>query len=213
MRYIYLDESGDLGFDFGKHETTRYFVITFLLVDKKRPIEKIIKNIFSGFTKAEVKRHNGILHAYKETPTTIKRVLAKLVERDIKVLSIFLNKENVYTRLQDMKHVLYNYVTNILLDRICRKNIIPTDEPIILVASKRETNKFLNDNFTDYLASQLKQAHGLELKIEIKTPFENKCLQAVDIICWAIFKKQERGDATYYDIIKPKIFEESLLFP
>jgi hypothetical protein len=31
--FIYLDESGDLGFDFTKSKTTRHFVITLLVCD------------------------------------------------------------------------------------------------------------------------------------------------------------------------------------
>ena len=31
VAYIFLDESGDLGFDFEKKRTTKYFVVTFYL--------------------------------------------------------------------------------------------------------------------------------------------------------------------------------------
>ncbi len=33
MPYIFMDESGDLGFDFDKSGTTNYFVITLLFAD------------------------------------------------------------------------------------------------------------------------------------------------------------------------------------
>jgi hypothetical protein len=56
MAYIFLDESGDLGFDFSKKKTSQYFVVTFLFVHKKRPVEKVIKNIFAGFSKREIKK-------------------------------------------------------------------------------------------------------------------------------------------------------------
>ncbi len=35
----------------------------------------------------------------------------------------------------------------------------------------------------------------------------------VDFVSWAIFRKYERGDYEYYEIIKDKIIEEKLLFP
>ena len=124
-----------------------------------------------------------------------------------------MNKKKVYTRLQDEKHVLYNYVANILLDRIYTKKMIPLDNPVILVASRRETNKFLNQNFRDYLHHQSKSNYNIQLNIEIKTPNEEKCLQVVDFACWAIFRKIEHRDESYYNIIKSKIIEESGLFP
>lgn len=55
--------------------------------------------------------------------------------------------------------------------------------------------------------------HALRLHIEIKTPHEEKALQAVDFVSWAIFRKYEYGDESYYQTIKGKITEENPLFP
>jgi dipeptidyl aminopeptidase/acylaminoacyl peptidase len=213
MSFIYFDESGDLGFDFTKPKTSKYFVVTFLFTNDKKPIEKIIKKIFAGFTPTQVKAHHGVLHSVKESPRTRQKLLNLLAQHDISILTVYLNKKRVYTKLADEKHVLYNFVTNILLDRIMTKKLIPTDEPITLVASRRETNKFLNDNFKTYLEGQMKNNHALDLKVEIKTPSQEKCLQAVDFASWAVFRKREYDDETYYNIIKGKIIEESPLFP
>lgn len=213
MAYIYLDESGDLGFDFKKKKTSKYFVIACLFVTEKRPIEKIIKKIFSKFSKKEIRIHGGVIHAYKEKPSTKKKILTLLSKKNISIISIYLNKSKVYTKLKDEKHVLYNYVTNILLDRICTKKLIPTNEEIKLIASRRETNKFLNENFCGYLESQVSEKHKLDIKIEIKSPQQEKCLQVVDCVCWAIFRKREHEDGSFYEIIKEKITEESPLFP
>ena len=124
-----------------------------------------------------------------------------------------LNKKKVYTQLQNEKSVLYNYVANILLDRIYAKKLISTVQPIELIASKRETNKFLNENFKNYLCQQVKNRHQLNIKVTIKSPSEEKSLQAVDFICWSIFRKYEHKDDSYYKLIKAKIVEENPLFP
>lgn len=213
MAYIFLDESGDLGFDFSKKKTSKYFVITCLFVDDKRPVEKVVKKIFRGFSKVEIKNHHGTLHSYKEKPATRQKLLSALNDKDISILSIYLNKAKVYTKLQDEKHVLYNYVTNILLDRICTKKLIPISDLIILIASRRETNKFLNENFCNYLTNQISGNHKLKISIEIKTPQQEKCLQVVDVICWSLFRKREHNDESYANFIRGKIVEESPLFP
>ena len=63
MPYIFFDESGDLGFDFTKKRTSRYFVVTFLLATEKRPIERSVKKTFTSLSTRETKGHPGILHA------------------------------------------------------------------------------------------------------------------------------------------------------
>ena len=166
MSYIFLDESGNLGFDFSKKKTTNYFVITFLFVKSKSSIESIIKKVFRTLPKKGLKSHSGVLHAFKEKPKTRIKLLSLLNEKDISIIAIFLNKRKVYTKLHDEKHVLYNYVANILLDRVYTKKLIPLDQPIHLVASKRETNKFLNQNFKYYLKTQVENKHNVDLIIK-----------------------------------------------
>ena len=153
------------------------------------------------------------MHAYSEKPVTRQRLLKCLSQKDCAILTVYLNKRKVYTKLQEEKAVLYNYVTNILLDRIFTRKLVPIDQEIVFVASKRETNAFLNENFKSYLKDQALNAHKVRLHIEVKTPAEEKVLQAADFVSWAIFRKHEYRDETYYDMIKTKIVEENSLFP
>lgn len=210
-QYTFLDESGDLGFN-PKKKNSKYFVITILFASDKTPLEKIVKNIHRNLRKKVKRLSGGILHCYKEKPITRKRLLRSLSEKNCSVMTIYLNKTKVYTHLKDEKHVLYNYVVNILLDRIMNRKLLDTKLPIILVAAKRETNKFLNDNFKNYLQRQLENKHRLLFKIEIKGPNEEKSLQAVDFVSWSIFRKYEHSDDYYYNLIKKRIVEERGLF-
>jgi len=212
VAYIFLDESGDLGFDFRKKKTSKFFIVTCLFTGNKRPIEKIVKKTHSELKK-KYKRRFGILHAVKEKPITRQRLLKRLNEKDCTVMTIYLNKKKVYTKLRDEKPVLYNYVTNILLDRIYTKKIIHIKDRVELIASRRETNKFLNENFKNYLNRQVENRHKTDIKISIRTPSDEKVLQAVDFVSWAIFRKYEYGDDSYYNLIKNKIVEENPLFP
>lgn len=210
MAFIFLDESGDLGFKSKK--SSKYFIITCLFSENKRQIEKIVKKTHSELNK-KLKKKTGILHSSKEKSVTRKRLLRRLVKTDCLIMTIYLDKEKVYTKLHNEKQVLYNFVVNILLDRIYSKKIIPTKDKIYLIASKRETNKFLNNNFKNYLNSQVRNRHKSDLSVLIKTPYEEKALQAVDFVSWSVFRKYENGDNTYYVIIKERVIEESPLFP
>jgi hypothetical protein len=208
-----MDESGDLGFDFKKKKTSRYFVVTFIFTEDKTSLDKIIKKIFAGFSKKEVKNHAGELHAYKELVKTRKKVLNMFHDKKAAhILLIYVDKKKVYAKLKDQKHILYNYITNILLDRICTKKLIPLNKKIKIIASRRETNKFLNANFSSYIKDQTQNKHKLDLEIDIAPPAKEKGLQIADMISWSVFRKYEHEDDTYYNIIKDEIVEENPLF-
>lgn len=209
---VYMDESGDLGFDFTKSKTSRFFVVSFIFTSQPKQIDKIIKKIFSGFTRVEVKNHHGILHCYKERPTTRLRLLNALVKTDSTILTLKMDKSKVYTRLHDEKHVLYNYIVNILLDRMISKKLVPIDQPIRFVASKRETSRFLNENFINYIQSQTTSNHKLDITTEIVKPSQEKGLQAVDFVAWSFFRKYEHQDSSYADVLQSITVQEGKLF-
>mgnify|MGYP001566084778 CR=1 FL=1 len=211
MSYIFLDESGDLGFDSSKNNS-KYFVITALFISDKKPLERLVKKIHSGLRKKIKAIGGGVLHSVKEKPVTRKRLLIKLMNLSLNIMTIYIDKSRVYTDLENEKHILYNYITNILVDRIFSKKLVDKNKNIILVASKRETNKFLNLNFEDYIRSVIKNNHKLDIDVQIKTPSEEKSLQAVDFISWSIFRKYESSDLEYYKIIKKLIVEENELY-
>ena len=62
------------------------------------------------------------------------------------------------------------------------------------MASKQETNRFLNENFAAYLKKQTKDNHKLDIHIDIKTPAQEKGLQVVDCVVWSFFRKYEHDD-------------------
>jgi hypothetical protein len=211
MSYIFIDESGDLGFKNSKFNS-KYFIITALFVSEKKPLEKLVKKIHSTLRKKVRSIGGGVLHSVKEKSATRKRLLKLLLQIKLSIMIIYVDKSKIYTNLQNEKHILYNYITNILIDRIFTKKLIDKDKNVILIASKRETNKYLNINFKDYLKNVIKNNHKLDIEVLIKTPAEEKSLQVVDFISWSVFRKYESGDSEYYKIIKDLIVEENRLY-
>ena len=92
------------------------------------------------------------------------------------------------------------------------KKIVNQSDRVVFVASKRETNKFLNENFSMYINRSIKTKHDVSLDVQIKTPAEDKCLQVVDICSWSFFRKYEHKDSTCYSIYKNLVIEENSLF-
>jgi hypothetical protein len=141
-------------------------------------------------------------------------VLKSLSElEDLQVLSIILNKEKVYVDLQNQKNYLYNYVANILLDRLHTKGVLSADEHLDICFDRKDTKKNLRKNFVNYLQGNLVHKRNGNINITLCASHQEKALQAVDFVSWAIFRKYERGDYEYYEIIKNKIVEENPLFP
>jgi len=209
MAYIFLDESGDLGFG---QRSSKWFILTIVFTKNHRRIEKCAKKVHKGLKK-KYKRIKE-LHAYHSDAITKKRILRLLSEtEDLKILCIILNKKKVHVDLKKQKHYLYNYTANILLDRLHNKNILDVKDRIQIFIDQRDTNKFLRKNFEEYLKSNLTKRGNSIFEIKIKPSHTEKCLQAVDFISWAIFRKYEMNDYEYYEIIKNKIIEENLLFP
>lgn len=204
-----MDESGDLGF---KPTSSKWFLFTIVFTNDHRKIEKCVKKTRQSLIKKYKKVSE--LHAYHTQANVKKRFLRLIAEiEDVKILCVILNKKKVYVDLQNQKNYLYNYTANILLDRLHRKKLIKTAETVELYIDQRDTNKFIRDNFEKYLKDNLPKKTKNNINIKIKPSHTEKCLQAVDFISWAIFRKYEQNDLEYYDIIKSKIIEENLLFP
>jgi hypothetical protein len=201
-----------LGFNLNKSGTSENFIITFFVIKNKKPFDNIVKKTLAKMNKVERKSLQGVLHSYKLLPRRRKKILKSILEYDFKLMVIRLNKSKVYTHLHNEKQVVYNYITNILLNRILDKKLIDTDQKVNLIASRRETNKFLNSNFKNYLKNKTQKNHSVDIDINIALSNKEKCLQIVDLISWSYFRHVEHKDSSYYNIIKETMMEEVVLF-
>lgn len=170
MAYIFMDESWDLWFD--KQWSSKYFVVTFLFQNDQKTSDSVIKNLFHRLKGKKVKIRSWVFHCCKESEENIQKALTLIKDKKLSCMALILNKEKVYTRLQNEKHILYNWVVNLLIGVLVTKNILPQDEKIFFIASRRETNKTLNENFISYLSSQNKDK--LDIEFIIKTPYQDK---------------------------------------
>lgn len=209
MAFIFLDESGDLGF---KDNSSKWFLFTIAMTTEAKALERITKRIWRNLRKKHKKL--GELHAYHADDITRRRMLKNISEvKNLKILTVILNKQKVYVDLQNQKNYLYNYTANILLERLHKSGAVEDNDPIHLYVDSRDTKKTLRENFINYLTDSMKKRRDCRFEIKLHASHENKSLQAVDFISWAIFRKYEKGDFEFYEIIKDKIIEERPLFP
>lgn len=216
--FIYLDESGDLGFDFTKTKTSQYFVITILVCHQKHVVDGIatavkrtLKNKLNH--KKQNKRAISELKG-SETTLTIKEYFSRhLPEDGWDVYSVTLNKSRVEPHLQtkDGKKKLYNYLAHFIIEKIAFADNLPW---VNLIVDRCKNNEEIKD-FNSYVANQLDALLPLNCKLTIDhlASHENAGLQAVDLFCWGIARKDGLKDEDWYNCYKDKIRFSTIYLP
>ena len=206
MAYIYMDESGDLGFN-DYELNSKFFIITFLIANNEKEISNVMKNLYKWMEGKKVRRKkSAFFHANQEWKASVKRALDLASRRDIKVVSLVLQKDIISRKDKENIHSLYNKAVWYLLEQCERRNYLTYKDKHYFIASRKETKRQLNENFISYLASS--HSDLLDIDIIIDNPSQVKWLELVDPISFAIYQKYEYWDLELYSVIKNKIILE-----
>lgn len=214
--YIYLDESGDLGFDFDRG-ASRYFVITLLACHSQAAQQSISKAVIRTLRRInKPKQKNRIVLELKGTNTELKHkkyFFKKIDTSEWSLYTIALNKGRVYgcLRTPQSREKLYNYLSRLLIDKVLKNNITAN---VRVFVDRSKPRKEIRD-FNAYLASQIKGAlpSNTGFKIDHLLSHHNPCLQAVDMFSWGIYRKFEYGDDEWYRIFQHTIRFSTVYLP
>lgn len=216
MWFLYLDESGDLGFDFVNKRPSNYFTITILAVSGLSRNRAIIKAATKTLKRKLNHRRSRkrIVQELKATRTTldIKKYLYKQLENvNFGIYSVTLNKRRVYQTLAEKKSHVYNYISRLVLDEIPFKS---ASGRVYLIIDKSKSLSEVKE-FNKYIIKQLegKLDPSVPLDINHFQSRENKGIQVADMFCWGFFRKYERRDLSWYNVFKDKIIYETLYLP
>jgi len=195
MKYkqMYIDESGDLGFN---KKSSRFIVISALIIDDVLYLDRIIKNMRRNKFKKELKRMNE-LKAYKLHDVIRFYMLKKLNSvPGAKVFHMILEKKKVSSNyLKENKHKLYNFVAGKLA-----KNILMNEVNVEIKIDKSKGNVLLQKDFNDYFVKLLKEdCKSVKCKIEHSYSHSWSGLQFADLIAWCCFQKFEKNDESYLE--------------
>jgi len=204
--YIYLDESGDLGFHQG---SSKYFTIA--LVVMRDPIH---------FTRAvrEVKIKYNIPREVELKGSTTRKIIKKdLLSRfarlDMEIHAITVKKENVEPKLRRDSNILYNYMVGLLLvERILSEDAgtrvcIDVDRRVISITSGFKFNEYLK-----YKIWYEGQRQDIDLEINHLDSHGSYAIQGIDVICNCIFRRYNSNDYELFNIIRGKVRNDRRLF-
>ena len=154
MAYIYMDESGDLTFN--SNYWSNFFVITFLITQKDKDMKVVMKNLHKWMKGKWLKMKWTFFHTTKEETNTVKRILDLVSRRDIKIVSMILDKNLIPYELTTDSHKLYNSITWKLLKQCEKRGFLRWWTKHYFIASRKETNQFLKQNLWRELLTSAK---------------------------------------------------------
>ncbi len=216
--FIYLDESGDLGFDFNKKKTTKKFVITLLVCNSdavRKEFSKAVRRTLKNKLSRSKSKSRRVMEL-KGTNTTLKikqYFLRNVKSDDWAIYALALNKSRVQPQLRTKtgKKKLYNFLSRFLLEKLPLSSIEQNVEMVV----DRSKNKEETRDFNQYLFNQVEALLPLNTAFDFSHPSsqESAELQAADLFCWGIFRKYERDDKAWYDMFSNKIRYETEYLP
>ena len=214
---IFQDESGCLGF---RPSSSKYFIITLLCPQNSKQVSNIIRKFKGSLIKEgwpntiEIKATH--LHrAFKDTriPDTYKykmspdvpitNILTRLATHPIEVDVIIVNKERINEDLRTLPYgVLYNFYSKIILtDRVKQYN----DATLYIDRTSKQIHKM--KRFDEYIYTEvlLAKGHGMNFAIIHGDSNIVRGISAVDFFSWAVSRKYEFSDDTFWQLFRNKV--------
>ena len=208
---IYLDESGDLGFDFSKAKTTQTFVITLIVCDGKestatfsRAVRRTMKNKLN-FKKNEARELKGT-----HTTQAVKEYFHNQLSPDgWKIYTLILDKKKAVQLVK--RHSDTNRIYNVIARSVISSIDFTHTDSVTLITDRCKSSSEIR-TFNEYIRNQLEAVLPLNVPLYIHHNLSHNepGLQAVDLFCWGIFRKYELEDSEWYDVYRRKIAIEKI---
>jgi len=214
MLYLYLDESGDLGFDFVNKKPSVFFTVCVLAIKGHENDRALAKTVRATIRHRLLRHKSSAWPELKGSATDIgvkRSFYKKAKELDFKLYAVTLDKKKTYRYLSEDKSRIYNYLARMALEQVDFKDAAIR---VIMTVDKSRARQAVAE-FNRYVIGQIKALINPLIPLDIfhqdsaKTPN----LQAVDLFAWGIFRKHEKQDGEWYGVFREKIREERLLLP
>lgn len=202
--HVFADEAGN--FDFSRNVgASRYFILTTVTIESpgfgdalsqlRRELSWDGHDLSRGF------------HASQDSHAIRHRVFAELMNHDIRIDAVILDKPKAQPQTHTSEPRFYQYAWLYHFKHVGPVVFAGHDELFVIAASletKRKRGVF--HAAVKNVVSQV--APSTVFHTEFWQAIGEPCLQAADYCCWAIQRKWEAGDPSYHALIASKIRTE-----
>ena len=216
MWYLYLDESGDLGFDFENKTPSQYFIVTILAlrtpVNNRSLINAVKKTLRRKVNPKRKRKRTTPELKGSRTSLEVKEYFFRQVSGiRFAIYSLTLNKRRLYPELQYKKEITYNYLARLILDEIPFEH---AQTRVSLIMDRRKTPREIM-RFNRYIEEQLRNRlpPNVPLDINHMSSQESPGLQAVDMFCYGISRKYETKKMAWWNVFQGKVVKDILYLP
>lgn len=208
MWYLYVDESGDLGFDFSSKKPSNYFTICVLLIRRSEHNKAIISAVNKTIRRKLSVRDCAELKGTRTSLAVKQYFYRQAQDIPFEIFALTLNKRRVYKELQDAKDRLYNFIARLVLERV------PFVEATTRIELTMDRCKSTDEiaNFNQYIIRQVQGRIDPRIPLHIahRSSHEHRALQAVDLLSWGVFRSYEHCDRKWRDVFAEKIKYEDV---
>lgn len=217
MHLIFLDESGEFGFEPG---SSNHLLIALLDTDNPKRLKNAMRrekkrlhdlgwprdieikgtSLFGCHHNARIPNliaNNRILH--------LTRIVKKILGAGVTPHYAIVRKDSLTQNLQNAPYgIAYNYFAGNLL---CKVHNGVLNCPVTLVVDRRNKETHAHMPFDGYVATRIitdcNHEHTFDIRHEDSRDWLG--LQAVDFISWGLFRAYEHQDRQFYDLIHPQV--------
>ena len=205
-KYLYIDESGDLGFS--QAGSSAYLVIAYIGTDDRIRLDRIVR---------KEKRRLNIgrrceLKGSSLTDIERRKVLRSIASiNDLEVGAVIVDKSKVkpHLRVRRAQNILYAYVGGLVVLPYLARH-----DGVHVYPDERSVKVSQGNIIQDYWRVRLATKYGSPNVFNYQPRLSHICLglQAADVVANTIWRKYERGDASAYPLIKQHIVDEFVPF-
>jgi len=217
--YIFVDESGDMDFS---HKGSKYYLFNFLVKQRPFKLHEYISNYRYELLEKNLDPHMKsrinieYFHANndnKHIKNEIFNIISTFNQEDVKVYSYILEKSKVYPDKRKSKE--HFYIDNLIysIGKLLSELNIDTNFVIItdnlpVANNKKKQEKALKIGVHNYIKENNRH---LRYDIFHHCSASSVNLQIIDYIGWAINRKYEHNDDTYYNKVQKYILNEDIV--
>lgn len=204
MKGIYIDESGNHGFDFSKQGNTKYFILTAIVInieDKEcieNDLDLLSKRLNHGaeFKSKKIKNHKVYTEIYKT-----------MEKYEYKIFSYIVDKRSIWTdsALYQHKKSFFKYISSSFY------SILNIHFPNIFINYDMIGRTDFQQSFTDYIDNKFGKQNKLfhmegekAFKFIFKDSKESRLIQLADLVCGRLKQKLEKDSVK--DLFVEKLY-------